>query len=130
MEGASATRSSTRSNSSALADSPTLAIAAARLAQARATVTATSAGLFPSLNLAVARPALPHLGRPAARQLRGRPTSTTVQNDFPLSLGASYEVDLAGRVSRSVEGAKASAEQSAADLANTRLVVSAELASD
>jgi NodT family efflux transporter outer membrane factor (OMF) lipoprotein len=53
-----------------------------------------------------------------------------VQNDFNLGFGASYEVDLAGRVSRSVEGVRASAEQSAADLANTRLVVSAELASD
>ena len=36
----------------AMADSPTLAIAAARLAQARATVRGTSAGLFPSLSLA------------------------------------------------------------------------------
>ena len=53
-----------------------------------------------------------------------------MQNDFTLGVGASYEADLAGRVSRSVEGAKASADQSVADLAGTRLVVSAELASD
>lgn len=113
----------------AMADSPTLAIAAARLAQARTTVTAQSAGLFPSLSLGS------HDQRfriTANRPLSNYavPNASTVQNDFPISLSASYEVDLAGRVSRSIEGAKASAQQSAADLANTRLVVSAELASD
>ncbi len=113
----------------AMGDSPTLAIAAARLAQARATVTAQSAGLFPSLSLQSRDQRFRiSANRPLANY--AVPNQTTVQNDFPLSLGASYEVDLAGRVSRSIEGAKASAEQSAADLANTRLVVSAELASD
>ena len=113
----------------AMADSPTLAIAAARLAQARATVTAQSAGLFPSINLQSHDQRFRiSANRPLANY--ATPNASTVQNDFPLSLGASYEVDLAGRVSRSIEGAKASAEQSAADLANTRLVVSAELASD
>ena len=113
----------------AMADSPTLAIAAARLAQARATVTGTSAGLFPSLSLTSHDQRFRiSANRPLASYTS--PNSTTVQNDFPLGLSVNYEVDLAGRVSRSVEGAKASAEQSAADLANTRLVVSAELASD
>ena len=108
---------------------PTLAIAAARLAQARATVTATSAGLFPSLSLAT-RDSRSRISanRPLANY--ASPNFSTVQNDYNLGFAASYEVDLAGRVSRSVEGARASAEQSAADLANTRLVVSAELASD
>jgi len=113
----------------AMADSPTLAVAAARLAQARATVTAQSAGLFPSVNLQTHDQRFRiSANRPLANY--SSPNFSTVQNDFPLSLGASYEVDLAGRVSRSIEGAKASAEQSAADLANTRLVVGAELASD
>ena len=113
----------------ALADSPTLAIAAARLAQARATVTATSAGLFPSLALTSRDQRLRiSANRPLANY--ASPNASTVQNDFNIGLGASYEVDLAGRVARSVEGAKAAGEQAAADLANTRLVVSAELASD
>ena len=113
----------------AQADSPTLAIAAARLAQARATVTAQSAGLFPSLALTSRDQRLRiSANRPLANYTS--PNSSTVQNDFTLGVGASYEVDLAGRVSRSIEGAKVSAEQAAADLANTRLVVSAELASD
>ena len=113
----------------ALADSPTLAIAAARLAQARATVTAQSAGLFPSLSLGSKDQRFRiSANRPLANY--ASPNFTTVQNDFTLNATASYEVDLAGRVSRSIEGAKASAEQSAADLANTRLMVTAELASD
>ena len=113
----------------AMTDSPTLAIAAARLAQARATVTAQSAGLFPSLNLSSRDQRFRiSADRPLANY--ASPNASTVQNDFTLGVGASYEVDLAGRVSRSIEGAKASAEQSAADLANTRLVVGAELASD
>ena len=54
---------------------------------------------------------------------------STVQNDFTLSLAASYEIDLAGRVRRTVEGASASAQQSAADFQNTRLLIGADLAS-
>jgi NodT family efflux transporter outer membrane factor (OMF) lipoprotein len=113
----------------ALADSPTLAIAAARLAQARATVTATSASLFPTLSL-TSRDARGRISANRPLSSYGSQNFSTVQNDFNLGFTASYEVDLAGRVSRSVEGVRASAEQSAADLANTRLVVSAELASD
>jgi NodT family efflux transporter outer membrane factor (OMF) lipoprotein len=45
-----------------------------------------------------------------------------------LSLSVSYEADLAGRVQRSVEGVRASAEQAAADLENTRLLLGADLA--
>ncbi len=113
----------------AIAQSPTLAIAAARLAQARATVTATSAGLFPSLSLGARdNRARTSANRPLAAY--NTVNQSTVQNDPNLGLSASYEVDLAGRVQRSVEGVRASAQQSAADLANTRLVVSAELASD
>jgi multidrug efflux system outer membrane protein len=113
----------------ALAGSPTLAIAAARLAQARATVTATSAGLFPSLSLTT-RDARSRISANRPLTSYGSVNQSTVQNDFNLGFSASYEVDLAGRVSRSVEGVRASEQQSAADLANTRLVVSAELAAD
>jgi len=113
----------------AMADSPTLAIAAARLAQARATATATSAGLFPTLGLTT-RDARQRISANRPLTNYAVPNLTTTQNDFNLGFSASYEVDLAGRVSRSVEGARASAEQSAADLANTRLLVGTELASD
>ena len=113
----------------AMGDSPTLAIASARLAQARATVTSTSAGLFPTIGLGTRDQRLRiSANRPLSSYTT--PNSSTVQNDYTLGFTASYEVDLAGRVSRTIEGARASEEQSEADLANTRLMVSAELASD
>ena len=41
---------------------------------------------------------------------------------------ASYEIDLFGRIQRTIEGAKATAEQSASDLENTRLLLTTDLA--
>ncbi|RYF35074.1 MAG: efflux transporter outer membrane subunit [Comamonadaceae bacterium] len=113
----------------ALANSPTLAQAGARLAQARATVDANSAARLPQLALGTRAS---RLRISANRPLTNYNASnfTTVQNDFALSLTASYELDLAGRVQRSVEGATASAEQSAADLENTRLLLAADLATN
>ncbi|HEY9027458.1 MAG TPA: efflux transporter outer membrane subunit, partial [Burkholderiaceae bacterium] len=113
----------------AMAGSPTLAIANARLAQARATLAATSASRYPQLGLGARASRLKiSANRPLTNYATAN--SSTVQNDFAISLNASYEIDLAGRVQRTVEGAAASAEQSAADLANTRLLLSAELASN
>jgi len=113
----------------AMADSPTLAIAAARLAQARATVTATSAGLFPSLGLGT-RDARNRISANRPLTNYASPNYSTTQNDVNLGFTTSYELDLAGRVARGVEGVRAGAQQAGADFANTRLVVSAELASD
>ncbi|RZL92840.1 MAG: efflux transporter outer membrane subunit [Variovorax sp.] len=112
----------------ALANSPTLAIAGARLAQARAALAGTEAARFPQLGLG-ARAS--RLKISANRPLTNYATTnfSTVQNDFALALTASYEFDLAGRVQRSVEGATASAAQSAADLENTRLILTTDLAS-
>jgi NodT family efflux transporter outer membrane factor (OMF) lipoprotein len=53
-----------------------------------------------------------------------------VQNDGTLSFTVGYEVDLAGRVRSTVAGARASAEQSAADLANIRLLLASDLAAN
>jgi NodT family efflux transporter outer membrane factor (OMF) lipoprotein len=111
----------------ALAQSPTLALASARLAQARAVVDATSAGLLPSVNLGV-RGARQRISASRPLSNYASPNASTVQNDALLSLSVSYEADLAGRVQRSVEGVRASAEQAAADLENTRLLLGADLA--
>lgn len=108
---------------------PSLELAAARLAQARASANATSAGLYPQLSTGVRVNRLKISGnRPLTSY--DSPLFSTVQNDYALSFTASYEVDLFGRVSRSVEGALATAEQSAAELANARLVLTAELAAN
>jgi NodT family efflux transporter outer membrane factor (OMF) lipoprotein len=112
----------------ALANNPTLTLAGSRLAQARASLVAGSAALLPQVGLSE-----------RANRLRispNRPLSnyntanfTTLQNDFVLQGTVSYEVDLAGRVARTVESGRAAVAQSAADLENTRLVLTADLAS-
>jgi NodT family efflux transporter outer membrane factor (OMF) lipoprotein len=112
----------------ALEQSPTLALANARLAQARATASGAAAGRFPTLSLNN-RDARQKISANRPLTTYGGTNSSTVQDDYTLSLNVSYEVDLAGRVQRSLEGARASAQQSAADLENTRLLLSADLAS-
>lgn len=113
----------------ALAGNQTLALATARLAQARAQLDATGAAQSPQVNLGTrAARARISANRPLTNY--NSPNFATVQNDFALGLNVSYELDFFGRVQRSVEGATASAQQSAADLENTRLLLSAELASN
>jgi len=111
----------------ALAGSPTLVAANARLAQARATMDAVGAARYPQVGV-TGRDARARISanRPLTNNIA--PNFTTTQNDYILAISASYEVDLAGRVQRSVEGVRASAEQSAADLENVRLVLTADLA--
>ncbi|MEP7298360.1 MAG: efflux transporter outer membrane subunit [Burkholderiales bacterium] len=111
----------------ARANNPTLVVASARLAQARAAVAGVSAARFPQLAVGERAQRLKiSANRPLSNY--SSPNFSTVQNDFALSFTVSYEADLAGRVQRSIEGARASAEQSAADLENTRLLLSADLA--
>ncbi|MEP7101979.1 MAG: efflux transporter outer membrane subunit [Burkholderiales bacterium] len=112
----------------ALANNATLQIASARLAQARAQVAGASASLFPQIGLGARASRLKlSANRPLSNY--AAPNFSTVQNDYALALTVNYELDLSGRVSSSIEGARASAEQSAIDLENTRLLVSADLAS-
>lgn len=113
----------------ALADSPTVALASARLAQSRANVDAAGAARYPQLGLGTRASRLKiSANRPLTNY--NAANYETVQNDFALSLTASYEIDFAGRVQRLVEGAAASAEQSAADLENIRLLLTADLATN
>ena len=111
----------------ALDRSPTLALAAARLIQARSALNAASAGLYPQVGI-------------NAREIRQRisanrpltnyasPNLNTVQYDFAGSLTASYEIDFSGRVQSTIAGVAATAEQSAADFENARLLLTADLA--
>ena len=111
----------------AMLNNQTLAGANARLAQARATLVSTSASLFPQLSMGTR---LLNQRISANRPLTNykSPNFSTIQNDILPSLAVSYEVDLAGRVQSLVEGATASSEQSAADLENTKLLLTADLA--
>jgi NodT family efflux transporter outer membrane factor (OMF) lipoprotein len=111
----------------ALQNSPTLALAGARLAQARALLAGTSAALLPQVGLSE-RAARQRISANRPLSNYNAPNFATVQTDLTLAMSVSYEVDLAGRVQRSVEGAQAGVEQAAADAENTKLLLTADLA--
>jgi outer membrane protein, multidrug efflux system len=113
----------------ALAGSPSLALADARLAQSRAVLAATHAAVLPQLGLN-ARAARQKISANRPLSNYNSPNFSTVQNDLVLAMSVNYEFDLAGRVRRSIEGAGASLEQSAADYENTRLLLTADLATN
>jgi outer membrane protein, multidrug efflux system len=111
-----------------LTDSPTLALASARLAQSRATLALATSGLLPQANLSARAQSL----RVSANRPLTNPTAPqfqTIQHDYVLSLGVSYEADVFGRVQSTIEGATASAQQAAIDFENTRLLLTTDLAS-
>ncbi len=113
----------------AMSSNNTLSIAAARLEQARAVSTQAGAGLFPEIRL---NSGVNRLRTSANRPLTSytTPTFATVQSDYTLNVSARYEADFFGRVRRTIEATDASAQQSAADLENIRLLVSADLANN
>ena len=113
----------------AVAGSPTLALAQARLAQARATLAGTSASVLPQVGVGTraARQAISS-NRPLSNY--NAPNQSTTQNDLTAALTVGYEVDLAGRLQRSVEAGRAGLEQAAADAENARLVLTADLAAN
>ena len=113
----------------ALAQNQTLAAASAHYEQAKATLANTSAQRIPEVDLAAtgSRFRISH-DRPLTNY--NTPTTSTVQNNLQIGPTISYDTDLFGRIRREVEGAQASAQQSGDDLANARLVLTTDLASD
>lgn len=105
----------------------TLTAAQARLVQSRALVDVSTASMFPQLSLGSK---VSELRISANRPLTNytAPNWSTLQKDYSTVLSASYEADLWGRVQSQVDGATASAEQVAADLENTRLVLGSDVA--
>ncbi len=94
-----------------------VAAAAAAYEQARALVREQRAALFPSVTL----------NSSAGRSGGG---NAGAANRLDVSIGASWEPDVWGRLRRATTGATASAEASAADLASARLSAQGELALD
>jgi NodT family efflux transporter outer membrane factor (OMF) lipoprotein len=95
----------------------TLAASLAAYRQARATVRETRAAYYPTVALSA-----------SARRSGG--SNEKESTDGAITLDGNWAPDLWGRVARSVEGARASAEASAADLAGARLSAQGELATD
>ncbi len=113
----------------ALLQNQTLRVAAAHLVQARAQVTVSASGLLPqvALQTGVARQKS-SANRPLAAY--SMPNQSTVQNNDQFGFAVNYEADLFGRVRSTVESARASAEQAAADFENARLLLLSDLAAD
>ena len=111
----------------AMANNATLAAAGARLEQSRAVLAGASAGQFPQAGIGFRANRL-EISSNRPLNSYASPQFSTVQNDFVPLLQVSYELDVFGRVRRTIEGARASAEQSAIDLENVRLLISADLA--
>lgn len=106
--------------SAGLLDSPDLAAAAERVIQAELQVRASGASLFPSLSLG---------GSTASRSVDpGQGTRETTESTS-LSLGASYELDLWGRLAAGVRGAEADLAAVQHDYAALRLSLETAVAS-
>jgi outer membrane protein, multidrug efflux system len=103
----------------ALRHNPDVRAALARVAQARAVTTQANADYYPTVtfNPSVARSRSP---------LNGGDAQTTSQATFDLT----YELDVWGRVGRSVEAAEAQARATAADYAVVRLSITTNVAVD
>lgn len=102
----------------------TLKSAEAAYDQARAVVAEGVAGLFPTLSLTGSGT---RSGQGAAL-VSPAVSGSSSASSFTLSAAASWDIDLWGRLRRTVESEVASAQASAADLANARLVAQGQLA--
>ena len=98
--------------------------AEAQFLQARALVRLARAGYFPTVTAGASAT------RNRLSENRPLVSTTTDYTDLVLPVDASYEPDLWGRVRRTVEAARATAEASAGDLESVSLGLHAELAMD
>ena len=106
-----------------------LKAAVARFAEARAQIDVARSGLFP--NVTVSGSATRQRTSPNAPAGTGKRLGTaSTFNDFSVPLDLSYEVDLWGRVRRSVESARAQGQASADDVEAIKLAIQAEVAMD
>lgn len=113
----------------ALAQNQTLAAASAHYEQAKATLALTSAQRLPQVGVQTQLDRL-KISKDRPRTSYSTPNQSTVQNEILVQPTITYDTDLFGRIRREVEGAKASAQQAADDLANARLVLTTDLATD
>ena len=100
-----------------------LALAEAQYRQARSLVQSARAGYVPSVSAGASA----DRSRASAS---GNSIDRGVRNSYSISVDAAWELDLWGRVRRSVESSEAGAQASAADLESLRLSAQAELATN
>jgi multidrug efflux system outer membrane protein len=114
-----------RLEADAAAANQDLKAAAARFNQARAVADVARSGLFPRLGVSFL-PTRQHDSE--NRPVGGMPGKTYESFTVPFDL--SYEIDLWGRVRRTVESAQAQEQASADDVEAVRLAMQAEVAAD
>jgi NodT family efflux transporter outer membrane factor (OMF) lipoprotein len=107
----------------ALASSPALAAANARVAQSRASLAASKTAALPSLNTSFSAPYINVPGN-----LVGDGGGRDELNAYNLGFDAAWEIDLFGGQRRKVEAATARAEASEASAADAVVTLSAEIA--
>lgn len=118
-----------------LVNNQNIAAAQASYAQARALVSQQRAGLFPTISLTGNTTRQDTGGSSSSRTVTDSTTGETtvisgggsIRNSYRANIGASWEPDVWGRLRRTVEGASASLQASAADLASARLSAQGEL---
>ncbi len=110
-----------------LAANQSLAAAQAHLNQARSLARVASAGLFPTMT---ADPSVAGQRYSANRPGSPTPEPALTQSVYQVPFALNYEIDLFGRVRKTLEAANANLQSTAADLQNVQLVLSAELAAD
>lgn len=110
----------------ALTANTDLRVAEANLARARAVLSQARAGLFPTTTVDAGAT----YGRSASANAAAAAKGTNAQADWVYDAGfdVAYQVDLFGRVRRSIEAAKASAEQVEAARDAVRITVVSEVA--
>ena len=102
-----------------------VAAAAARYRSAQATIAQFRSALFPTLSLDSG-----FTQTHASQNVLFKSSAGVTLPDYLVGAEVSWEPDLWGRISRSIEGAEASAQASAADLQGALLSMQAELATD
>nr|WP_255556831.1 efflux transporter outer membrane subunit [Sodalis sp. dw_96] len=112
-----------------LQENQTLASVSAHYEQARATLANISAQRVPEVDAGATVERL-KISRNRPVTSYSTENQSTVQNEVALAPTINYDLDLFGRIRREIQGAKASEEQSKDDLANARLALTTEIATD
>ena len=113
-----------------------IAAAEAAYRQARALVSEQRAALFPTVNLNAGATRSGNGGGGGTVVVNPDGTTTTSggsggsRSNYRVTLGASWEPDVWGRIRRTIEGARADAQASEADLASATLSAQGELAAN
>ena len=105
-------------------------VAEAHFRQARALIGFFRAGLFPTVTAGASALSVRNSQLSPSGTSSGTSSSGASTGEFLLTGDISYEIDLWGRIRRSVTAAREEAQATAADLESARLSIQAELAFD